>query len=193
MLGAFCAALGGLAESLAALVMSRLTIVYDEVQIAKRVDELAKEIAENLPKDIVLLAILKGGAVFAADLLRRLGCAGMEPEIEFLRLESYGSDRKSLGAVRVIGVPPDLTGRPVLVTDAIVETGCSLGVAQRIVASGGAERAWTCVLVEKPGRQEPVAVDFAGFQAGSGFLVGYGTDAAEAYRHLPSLATLDDG
>lgn len=172
--------------------MNGLTVVYDEAEIARRVGELAKEIAVVVPKHVLLVAILKGGAVFAADLLRELGRQGVEPELEFLRLGSYGSGRRSSGEVLLMSSPPDLAGRPILLTDTIIETGHSLAVAQRVVADGGAARTWTCVLVEKPGRQEPVPVDFAGFQAGSGFLVGYGTDAAEAYRHLPSLAKLEN-
>ncbi|MDA0654095.1 MAG: phosphoribosyltransferase family protein [Proteobacteria bacterium] len=172
--------------------MSRVIVAYDEETIRRRVAELADEIAAALPGDVLVVAILKGAAIFAADLLREMSRAGMEPEIEFLRLRSYGAGQWSSGDVVAVGAAPDVAGRAVLLVDAILDSGRSLAAARRIVGEGGAASVHACVLVEKPGRAVAVEADFRGFRAGSAFLVGYGTDAAEAHRHLPVLATLLD-
>lgn len=170
--------------------MSRLVVAFDEEAIRRRVAELGAEIAAVLPGDVVVVAILKGAVMFAADLVREMSRAGMKPELEFLRLGSYGDGRVSTGEVAVTGELPDVAGRTVLLVDTILESGRSLAAARRILDEGGAAGIHSCVLVEKPGRAVAVEADFRGFRAGSAFLVGYGTDAAEAHRHLPVLATL---
>ena len=166
--------------------------VFDETRIAHRVGELAAAIAAASPPDLAVVAILKGGAVFAADLLRALSRAGAAPRLEFLRLASYGAGRRPSGEVRLVGDPPDVAGRHVLVADAICETGRTLERARAVLADGAAVAVQTCVLVDKSGGQAAVAMDYAGFTVAGAFLVGYGTDAAEAYRHLPYLAELEN-
>jgi hypoxanthine phosphoribosyltransferase len=167
-----------------------MRVLLSETEIGGRVAALAGEIVQTVPPDFTIVGLLKGAAVFVADLMRALDRAGARPEIEFLRLGSYGPARESSGEVRLFGeVPPLPAGRPVLVVDDIADSGRSLAYAVALVRRQRTGRLWTCALIDKPGRRQvEVAVDFVGFTIGDDdFVVGYGTDLAEKYRHLPYI------
>ena len=173
--------------------MGRLRVLFGAAEIAARVDALAAEIARTLPADLVMVGLLKGAAVFVADLARALHRAGARPEIEFMRLSSYGRAKESSGAVRLLGdVSTELAGRPVLLVDDIVDTGRSIAYAAAHLRRRGIGGLWTCVLLDKRQRREiAVAIDFVGFAIGDVFAVGYGTDHAEKYRHLPYIGAVE--
>jgi hypoxanthine phosphoribosyltransferase len=173
--------------------MVGLRTLFGEVQIAARVEMLAAEIARTIAADFVLVGLLKGAVVFVADLARALHRAGAHPEIEFIRLSSYGLAKESSGEVRVIGdLATDLAGRRVLLVDDIVDTGRSIACAAALLLQRGAGNLWTCALIDKPARREvEVAIDFVGFSVGDVFVAGYGTDYAEKYRHLPYIGIVD--
>jgi hypoxanthine phosphoribosyltransferase len=170
-----------------------MRVLFSEAEIAARVDALAAEIASMLPAELVIVGILKGAAVFVADLARALDRAGSRPEVEFIRLSSYGSGKESSGAVRLIGdIPAGLGRRPILLVDDIVDTGRSIAYAATELRRRGVEDLWTCVLLDKPQRREvEVAIDFVGFTVGDVFVVGYGTDHTEKYRHLPYIGVVE--
>jgi hypoxanthine phosphoribosyltransferase len=173
--------------------MKEMRVLFSAAEIATRVEMLAAEIARTIPADFVMVGILKGAAVFVADLARALDRAGARLEIEFMRLASYGLAKQSSGAVQLLGdVQADLAGRPVLLVDDIVDTGRSIAYAAAQLRQRGVEDLWTCALLDKPQRREiEVAIDFVGFSIGDVFVVGYGTDHAERYRHLPYIGTVD--
>jgi hypoxanthine phosphoribosyltransferase len=125
--------------------------------------------------------------------VRALDRAGALPEIEFMRLSSYGSAKESSGKPSVRGdLPADLAGRRVLLVDDIVDTGRSLAHAALLLRRRRIGSLWTCALIDKPKRREvAVAVDFAGFCVGDVFVAGYGTDYAEKYRHLPFIGIVE--
>ena len=107
-----------------------MRVLFTATQIAVRVQALAAEIARTIPGEFVIVGLLKGAAVFVADLIRALARAGARPEIEFMRLASYGLGTESSGAVQALGdVPAGLAGRPVLLVDDIVNTGRSPSIA----------------------------------------------------------------
>src|SRR6516164_3854927 len=107
-----------------------MRVLFTAVEIAARVDALAMEIAGRIPADFVMVGLLKSAAVFVADLARALDRAGARPEIEFIRLSSYGLAKESSGAVQLLGeIPAGLPGRPVLLVDDIVDTGRSIAFA----------------------------------------------------------------
>jgi hypoxanthine phosphoribosyltransferase len=170
-----------------------LRILFSAAEIAARVDTLAADIARTVPTDFVMVGLLKGAAVFVADLARALDRAGARPEIEFMRLSSYGSIKESSGAVQLVGdIPAGLAGRSVLLVDDIVDTGRSIAYAAVQLRQCGIGDLWLCALVDKPQRREiAVAIDFIGFSIGNVFVVGYGTDYAEKYRHLPYIGVLE--
>ncbi len=173
--------------------MASVTKLFGEKEIARRVDELAQEIAAVISGDLVLVGLLKGSFVFMADLVRALGRAGLTPHVEFMRVASYGAAKQSSGEVRLIGdAPADLMGRRVLLVDDILDTGQSLVFARSLLLEWGASRIWTCALVDKPSRREvDCSADFVGFTIDDVFVVGYGIDYAEDYRHLPYIGAVD--
>jgi hypoxanthine phosphoribosyltransferase len=173
--------------------MEGMRVLFSAAEIAARVEALAVEIARALPADFVIVGLLKGAWVFVADLARALGRAGAGPEIEFMRLSSYGLTKQSSGAVQLLGdVPSGLTGRPVLLVDDIVDTGRSIAYAAAQLHQHRIGNLWICALLDKPQRREvEVAIDFVGFTIGDVFVVGYGTDHAEKYRHLPYIGAVE--
>jgi hypoxanthine phosphoribosyltransferase len=164
-----------------------------EAEIAARVEVLAAEIVRTLGDDFVVVGILKGALVFVADLVRALDRAGAAPEIELMRLASYGAGKESSGEVRFVGEIPDGFGnRRVLLVDDIVDSGRSIAHATGLLRGGGVGGLWTCALVDKPIRREVAfEVDFVGFSIGDVFIAGYGTDCAEKYRHLPYIGVVE--
>jgi hypoxanthine phosphoribosyltransferase len=173
--------------------MGGMRVLFSAAEIAARVDALAAEIARTIRAEFVIVGLLKSAAVFVADLLRALDRAGAHPEIEFMRLSSYGVAKASSGAVQLLGdVPANLAGRPVLLVDDIVDTGRSIAYAAAQLRQRGVGDLWTCALLDKPQRREiEVVIDFVGFSIGDVFVAGYGTDYVEKYRHLPYIGAVE--
>jgi hypoxanthine phosphoribosyltransferase len=169
-------------------------VLFDEGTIAKRVDELAQEIASRLPAGFLVIGLLKGSFVFVADLVRALHRHGATAQVEFMRLSSYGLGTVSAGEVHLLGdVPSDVAGRDVLLVDDIVDTGHSLRYARAILEQRAVARIFTCALIDKPSRRKvDVALDFVGFAIGDVFIAGYGIDYAERYRELPVIVAVAD-
>lgn len=172
--------------------MSSVRTLFDEKQIAARVSALAGEIAAALPRDVMIVGLLTGSFVFVADLIRALDRVGLSPQVGFMRLSSYGRSRESSREVKLIGDVPDVASRTVLLVDDIVDTGRTQVFARDLLLSRGASRVAACMLLDKPSRREvDVTTDFVGFSTADVFLVGYGIDYAEQYRHLPYIGTID--
>lgn len=166
--------------------------LYSEAQIATRVEELARDIAVKLPADFTIVGLLTGCFVFVADLIRALDRAGLRPQISFIRLSSYGKGKESSRLVRLTGDIPEIAGRNVLLVDDIVDTGRTQLFARNLLREHGAARVWACALLEKPARREvDVTTEFLGFSIPDVFVVGYGIDYAEQYRHLPYIGAID--
>ncbi len=173
--------------------MTSVTKLYDEDEIARRVEALAGDIAGAVSGEFAIVALLKGSFVFVADLLRALARRGLAPTVEFMRVSSYGRAKESSGTVQPIGeMPTEIAGRRVLLVDDIVDTGRSLAYARDQLLEAGASKIWTCTLLDKPSRRElAISVDFVGFVIEDVFVVGYGIDYAEQYRHLPYIGVVD--
>jgi hypoxanthine phosphoribosyltransferase len=166
-------------------------IVFDEGTIARRVTELGREITAAYPDgDLLVLGLLKGSFIFLADLVR---CIERPVQVDFLVASSYGAGTTSSGNVRLLYDPAtDLDGRHVLLVEDIIDTGKTL---QRLMSLLGARRPRSlaiCALLDKRLAPEPPAqLRFVGFDAPPAFLVGYGLDHAENYRHLPFIGDLE--
>ncbi|HTO78212.1 MAG TPA: hypoxanthine phosphoribosyltransferase [Methylocystis sp.] len=173
--------------------MGGIRILLSEAEIAARVEALAGEIAQTIPGDFVMVGLLKGAAVFVADLARALHRAGAHPEIEFIRLSSYGLAKVSSGEVRLLGdIATDIEGRRVLLIDDIVDTGRSIAFAAALLRQRKLGGLWTCALLDKPQRRQVEApIDFVGFRIEDVFVAGYGIDHAEKYRHLPYIGIVE--
>src|SRR5690606_4985514 len=167
--------------------------LFDAATIARRNEEIAREIAATDPCDLLVVAVLKGSFVFAADLLRALHKAGLSPQVEFLTLASYGAGTVSSGAVRVLrDVESDVGGRDVLIVDDILESGRTLAFARDLLLSRGARRVMIAALLDKPGhRVTPVEADFVGFTCPDLFVVGYGMDMGHRFRELPFVGVIE--
>ena len=171
-----------------------LRVLFDAGTIAARNRELAKEIAAAGYRDLLVVSILKGSFVFAADLIRALHDVGMAPEVEFISLSSYKTAKVSSGKVTLLrDVESDVADRDVLIIDDILESGRTLAYAKKLLAKRGARRVGVAVLLHKPGKlAQPFAADHVGFVAPDLFVVGYGMDAAHAFRELPYVAVVED-
>lgn len=172
--------------------VKRVKVLFDEAQIARRNTEIAIEIAKRNPKDLLVVAILKGSFMFAADLMRALHHAGLMPQVEFMHLSSYRSATVSSGQVEILkDVESDVRDRDVILIDDILESGRTLAFAKDLLTARGA-RVLTCCLLEKPGKSAvSIKADFVGFTCPDLFVVGYGMDVAHSYRQLPFIGYVD--
>ena len=171
-----------------------VSTLYSAEEIAVRVDALAKDIAAAMPEDILVVAILKGGFVFAADLIRALHGAGMYPRVDFMTLSSYGAGKESSGKVSIArDISDDIQGADILLVDDILESGRTVAAARRLLLERGASSVKICMLLDKPGKRTvECEADFCGFVVPDLFVVGYGLDFAHYYRDLPYIGTVDD-
>lgn len=173
----------------------RIRVLFDEDAIARRNREMAEAIAATLPKDLLVVAVLKGSFMFAADLIRAMHHAGLDPQVEFVHLSSYREATISSGQVEILrDVQSEVTGRDVLLVDDILESGRTLTFAKDLLAARGARKVMTAVLLEKPGKRAvAISPDYVGFVCPDYFVVGYGMDVAHSYRQLPYVGVIETG
>jgi hypoxanthine phosphoribosyltransferase len=167
----------------------QVKILFDEAALANRTAALAGEISAANPKDLLVVAILKGSFMFAADLLRALHRVGLEPQVEFFHLSSYLEGTVSSGAVKILrDIESSVRDRDVLLVDDILESGRTLAFAKDLLVARGARRVLICTMLEKPGKRAvSIDADFVGFTCPDVFVVGYGMDVAHSYRELPFI------
>jgi hypoxanthine phosphoribosyltransferase len=173
--------------------LHRVRVLYDEASIARRIDELAQEVAAAAPENLLVVAVLKGSFMFAADLIRALHRVGLAPQVEFIHLSSYRAGTVSSGQVTILrDVESDVRGRDILLVDDILESGRTAAFAKDLLMARGAKRVLTAVLLEKPGKRAvTIDADFIGFACPDVFVVGYGMDVAHSYRQLPFVGVVD--
>lgn len=168
--------------------VKELRPLFTAEAIAARVRELAVRIdALYGDEPLVVVCVLKGGALFFADLVRCLRKPHVE--MDFVRLSSYGmGDASSRDVVLGKDVELSLADKHVLVVEDIVDSGHSMHFLLRQLRQRGVRSLRLAVLVDKHERREvPVEADFVGFSLSEGFIVGYGLDYAEQYRNLPGV------
>ena len=172
-----------------------IRVLYDAGTIAHRNAELATEIAAAGYENLLVVSILKGSFVFAADLIRALHDADLSPEVEFLSLSSYQGGTVSSGKISVLrDIESDVAGRDVLLIDDILESGRTIEFAKNMLIERGARRVGVAVLLDKPGkRAQAVDADHVGFVCPDLFVVGYGMDVAHAFRELPFVGVVEGG
>jgi len=171
----------------------RIRVLYDEAAIARRNDEMAKAIAASNPRDLLVVAVLKGSFMFAADLIRAMHRVGLAPQVEFVHLSSYRAGTVSSGQVEILrDVQSEVRDRDVLLVDDILESGRTLAFAKDLMAARGAAKVWSAVLLEKPGKRAVnIQADYVGFECPDLFVVGYGMDVAHSYRQLPFVGVVE--
>lgn len=166
------------------------SIVFDEATIANRVAVLGAEITAAYPDgDLLVLGLLKGSFIFLSDLVRKIE---RPIQVDFLVASSYGDGTESSGTVRLLYDPEtDLQGKHILLVEDIIDTGKTLWRLAGLLRQRGPRSLAVCALLDKQLAREPgFELRFVGFQAPPAFLVGYGLDHAENFRHLPFIADL---
>ncbi|HEY7482547.1 MAG TPA: hypoxanthine phosphoribosyltransferase [Gemmatimonadales bacterium] len=167
------------------------SIVYNQETIAARVAQLGAEITRAYPDgDLLVLGLLKGSFIFLSDLVRTIE---RPVQVDFLVASSYGDGKVSSGTVRLVYDPETrLEGKHILLVEDIIDTGKTL---QRLMALLGPRKPQSlaiCALLDKQLAPQPrPELRFVGFKAPPAFLVGYGLDHAENFRHLPFIADLE--
>jgi hypoxanthine phosphoribosyltransferase len=161
-------------------------------RIARRVHRLGREISDlyaDIDTPLVIVVILKGATVFAADLLRSLS---IPAELEFVRASSYPTGTSSNGHLKLAHmVEGPLVGRHVLLVEDIVDSGITVSaIAKRIRRLGPASLRIAALLDRPARRKEVVKIDFCGFVIPDLFVIGYGLDYAGLYRELPHIYSL---
>lgn len=170
---------------------ANLQVLFGRRQIAAVVARLADEIAGDYrDKQPLLLGILKGSFVFMADLIR---CLDFPLEVEFIRLSSYGRSRSTSGQIKLVqGLHSEVKNRDVLVVEDIVDTGRSVAFLLDYLRKRKPASLKVCALTNKPARRQvPVTIDYLGLTVPDKFIVGYGLDWDEQYRHLPDICTVE--
>lgn len=167
-------------------------VLIQEDRLQARVSELGKQISlDYAGKDLLLIGILKGAAIFLADLIRQIDLVA---DYDFVAISSYGGDKHTSGVVRVLkDISGSVEGRDVLIVEDIVDTGWTLRMsylAENLIARG-ASSVKICTLLDKPDRRRvDVKIDYYGFAVEDRFVVGYGLDYNGRYRNLPYIGVI---
>jgi hypoxanthine phosphoribosyltransferase len=168
--------------------VSRPDILFSETEIAARVNAMARTIASLPQRPEIMVGILAGAFVFAADLARALAREGLLIPVEFVWLRSYG-DVRTGGEVRVLIGPADIArGRNVLIVDGVLDRGATLARAKDLLVEHGASSLVTAVAIDKLRSDALLKADHAAFAGVNGFIVGYGMDDGGTGRALPYIA-----
>ena len=165
-------------------------MIFDATQIARRVRELGQEITRAYPEDsLLVLGLLKGSFIFLGDLVREIECP---LQVDFIVASSYGDSMTSSGNVRLVYDPEtELEGKHILLVEDIVDSGRTLNRLVDLLSVRSPRSLEICALLHKHLASElRRPVRWTGFDAPNEFLVGYGLDHAENFRHLPYIVSL---
>lgn len=172
---------------------SHVQPLFSAERLAQRVQELGAQINADYADadEIVLVCVLKGSFMFAADLSRSIErpCS-----VEFLGLRSYGDGQKSSGVVEITSdLARPIDGKHVLVIEDIVDTGLTMQYLLSNLQTRKPASVRVVSLLHKPARERvPVEIHYLGFTIEDVYVVGYGMDAAQQYRNLPFVGVLED-
>lgn len=172
--------------------MHKLKVLIPRDKIARKVVDLAKQIERDYRgKNLLIVGALKGSFVFMSDLVRAMN---IPVEIDFVRVSSYGSCKKSAGKISLIlELSSTVRGRDVIIAEDIVDSGCTLSFLLDYIKRRRPASLKVCALFDKPSRRVvDVPLDYVGFTIPDAFVVGYGLDFDEKYRHLPDLCVLEE-
>ena len=167
-------------------------VVVSAEAIQEKIAELGAAITRDYDgRAPLLVGVLKGAAVFLADLSRHIELA---VRVDFMAISSYGSATKSSGIVRILkDLDHEIEGQHVIVVEDIIDSGLTLNYLLRYLRARRPTSLEVCALFSKEGRQRvPIPVKYEGFQIGPEFVVGYGLDFQERFRNLGFLAVLKD-
>jgi hypoxanthine phosphoribosyltransferase len=167
-------------------------LLYTAREIRDRVRELGAAITRDYAgREPVLVSVLKGSAVFLADLLLAIG---VKARVDFMSISTYGSESQPSGVVRIMkDLDQDIGGEDVIVVEDIVDTGLTLSYLLSVLAARGPASIEVCTLLDKSVRRiTPLEIRYRGFDCPDRFVVGYGLDVGERYRNLAFILAVDD-
>lgn len=165
-------------------------VVFTEVMIRRRVREMGRDIGAwyGPDDDILVLGLLKGSFVFVADLVREIP---RPIQVDFILASSYGEERVSSGEVRLVYNPrTDIAGRHVVLVEDIVDSGNTINRLVPLLLDRKPASLELCTLLHKRLSHPKKEPRWVGFDAPEEFLVGYGLDFAESFRHLPYIGSI---
>lgn len=166
-------------------------IVLSEEEIKARVAELGAQISEDYKGEpLVVITILRGGAIFATDLVRSIK---LPLELDFMAVSSYGNGTTSSGRVQILkDLSSSIEGKHVLIAEDILDTGVTLSHLMAVLQHRNPLSIEIAALLKKQGTQKvDITCKYVGFDCPDAFIVGYGLDYAERYRNLPYIGVLD--
>ena len=160
-----------------------------EEEIKRRVKTVAKQISKDMQgRNPLLLAVLNGSFIFAADLMREID---IPCEISFVKLASYQGTTSTGKVKEVIGINEDLAGRTVIIVEDIVETGQTIRRMKETLGTRNPESVHVCTLLLKPDRlEQSLDIEYAAFTIDNDFVVGYGLDYNGQGRQLKNIYKL---
>ncbi|WP_440864840.1 hypoxanthine phosphoribosyltransferase [Symbiopectobacterium purcellii] len=164
-------------------------VMIAEADVRARVRALGQEISQHYrgsDSDLVLVGLLRGSFIFMADLCRAID---VSHEVDFMTASSYGSGTSSTRDVKILkDLDGDIRGKHVLIVEDIIDSGNTLSKVREILRLREPASLAICTLLDKPERREvDVEVEWVGFSIPDEFVLGYGIDYAQHYRHLPYI------
>ena len=164
-------------------------VMIPESEIKARIAELGRQINEhyqNSGSEMVLVGLLRGSFMFMADLCREVQ---VPHEVDFMTASSYGSGMSTTRDVKILkDLDEDIRGKDVLIVEDIIDSGNTLSKVREILSLREPKSLAICTLLDKPSRREVnVPVEYVGFAIPDEFVVVYGIDYAQRYRHLPYI------
>lgn len=168
-------------------------VLITEAQLAARVEELGNEINRdyaNSTRPLLFIGILRGSVIFYADLVRKIKGNVI---LDFMSISSYGCSHKTSGEVRLLkDLNESIEDKDVIIVEDIVDTGLTLSYLKESLMSRKPASMKVCCLLDKPERRKvDLKADYVGFTIPNEFVVGYGLDYSQQYRHLPYIGILD--
>lgn len=167
-------------------------VMISESEIKERVQKLAEQIEGDFNNEaIVLIIVLKGSFVFAADLIREMKG---DIKVDFISVSSYGDETETTGKVRLLkDLDANITDQNVVVVEDIIDSGLTLHFLRDHLNTHKPKQIKICTLLDKPERRRVnLPVDYVGFVIPDEFIVGYGIDYAQMYRNLPHISTVEE-
>lgn len=168
----------------------KLTVLYSREQIAARVAEMGARVSRDYAGEtVVLIAVLKGAAIFLSDLARAIT---IDCTFDFLAVQSYGAGKESSGEVKLVkDLDRSIKGQNIILVEDILDTGLTLTFLKNWLLAHDPKSVKIAALLDKPTRRQlKIDPDYVGFTVPNKFVVGYGLDFAERYRSLPDICTL---
>lgn len=167
-----------------------LEVLFSRQQIGRRVEEIGRQIDRDYAGEkIVLVGVLKGAAIFLADLARSIS---VDNTFDFVAVSSYGKGARTSGAVKLIkDLDNPIEGRNVIIVEDILDTGLTLNFLRGMFEQHQPKSLRIAALLDKPSRRvEKIDADYVGFTIPNQFVIGYGMDFAERYRNLPDICLM---